>query len=136
MEKQKSQDEQNSDLNKKFIITLGIIGICVIVYFMVIFPYINRGEGDPYFLFTEVPVDITTNSTVIHLEDKDIINIRGLDVRQGNGKITHIYFRNSENPEITPWEFYSNYGSRLDDPSSRKYLEYNGVYYYATLRIP
>lgn len=129
-------EKQNSDLNKKFIITFVIIGICVIAYFMVIFPYINRGEGDPYFLFTEVPVNVTTNSTVIHLEDKDILNIRGLDVEQKNGKIFRIYFRNSKNPEIHTDEFYYKYGSRPGDPSSRKYLEYNGVYYYAVEVIP
>jgi len=130
-------EKQKMSFYKKFAIVLCIIGICLIAYFMVFFPYLNRGEGDPYFMFTEVPVNEALNSSVIHLEDKDIMNVRGLDVRQENGKITSIIFRYSDTtPEISTEEFYQKYGSRLDDPSSRKYLEYKGVYYYATLRIP
>jgi len=124
---------QNSDLNKKFILTLGIIAFCILAYLLVIGPYLNRGEGDPYFVFVEVPVSATVNSTVIHLEDKDIMNIRGLDVKQENGKITRIIFRHSA---IHPLEFRDMYGSDLSDPSSRKYLEYKGVYYYGELAIP
>lgn len=116
---------------------IGIIfGICAIAFFMVIVPYLNRDEGNSYFMFTEVPVSETMNSSVTHIEDKDIMNIRGLDVRQQNGKITGIIFRNSENPEISYWDFSIKYGTRLDDSSSKKYLEYKGVYYYAVGHIP
>jgi len=124
---------QNSDLNKKFIITLGIIAFCILAYLLVIGPYLNRGEGAPYFSFIEVPVNVTVNSTVIHLEDKDIMNIQGLDVKQENGKITTIHFRHSA---IHPLDFNYKYGSRAGDLSSRKYLEYKGVYYYGYLVIP
>jgi hypothetical protein len=127
--------EKKSNLKKK-IVALGIIGFCIIAYFMVILPYLNRGEGDPYFLFTEVPVKMTVNSSIIHLEDKVIFNVRGIDVEQETGKISRIYIRNSQNPEITPYEFNQRYGSSMSDPSSRKYLEYNGVYYYAIEYIP
>ena len=137
MEKQKSHDEQNSDLNKKFIITLCLIGFCILAFFLVIGPYLNRGEGDPYFVFVEVPANMTLNSTVIHLEDKDIMNIRGLDVKQENGKIISIHFRHSNTiPAIHEYDFRDRYGSRAGDPSSRKYLEYKGVYYYGILAIP
>ena len=65
------------------------------------------------------------------------MNIRGLDVRQENGKITDIFFRNSRTrPEIGAYDFYQKYGSRIGDPSSRKYLEYKGIYYYAEMYIP
>lgn len=132
-----NMERENSDINKKLVITLGIIGFCVIAYFMVILPYLNRGEGDPYFVYVEVPENMTVNSTVIHLEDKDIINIRGLDVKFENGKITRIFFRYSDtNPAIYEWDFNDMYGSDLGNPATRKYLEYKGVYYYATLRIP
>ena len=133
MEKQKSLEKQNSDLNKKFIIILGIIGFCILAYFLVIGPYLNRDEGSPYFSFIEVPVNATINSTVIHFEDKDIMNVRGLDVKIENGKITRIIFRRSA---IHPLEFNDMYGSKAGDPSSRKYLEYKGVYYYGILAIP
>jgi hypothetical protein len=131
-------EREKSDINKKLVITLGIIGFCVIAYFFVIGPYLNRGEGDPYFIFIEVPVNATVNSTVIHLEDKDIMNVRGLDVKQENGKITTIIFRYSDTvPAIYEWDFYNKYGSRLDDPTiPKKYIEYKGVYYYGTLEIP
>jgi len=124
------------DIYKNFAIVLCIIGICLFGYF-VFGVFINSSEGDPYFLFTEVPFNVTMNSSVIHLEDKDILNIRGLDVRQEHGKINHIYFRNSQTkPAISEYDFSQKYGSSLADPSSRKYLEYNGVYYYAVLYIP
>jgi hypothetical protein len=130
-------EKQNSDLNKKFIITLGIIAFCILAYLLVIGPYLNRGEGDPYFSFIEVPVNATVNSTVIHLEDKDIMNIQGLDVKQENGKIISIYFRHSDTvPAIHEYDFRDMYGSRIGDPASRKYLEYKGVYYYGALVIP
>jgi hypothetical protein len=118
------------------IITAIVFVFCMIGYFWILLPYLNRGEGDPYFVFTEVPVNVTANSTIIHLEDKDILNVHGLDVRQENGKIIAIMIRESENPEISPWGFYGMYGSRWDDPTSRKYLEYKGIYYYATIIIP
>jgi len=122
----------------KLVITITIVfGICAIGYFMVFLPYTNRGEGDPFFDFIDVPVNDTINSSVIHLEDKDIMNVQGLDVRQENGKITRIYFRYSETtPEISTMEFKNKYGSRLGDPSSRKYLEYKGVYYFTYRLIP
>jgi hypothetical protein len=130
-------EKQNADLNKKFIITLGIIAFCILAYLLVIGPYLNRGEGDPYFSFIEVPVNATVNSTVIHLEDKDIMNIQGLDVKQENGKIISIYFRHSDTvPAIHEYDFRDMYGSRIGDPASRKYLEYKGVYYYGALVIP
>jgi hypothetical protein len=131
-------EKQNSDLNKQFIIILCLIGFCILSYFLVIGPYLNRGEGDPYFVFIEVPANATVNSTVIHLEDKDIMNIHGLDVKEENGKITSIYFRYSDTvPAIYEWDFYNKYGSRLDDPTNpKKYIEYKGVYYYGTLEIP
>jgi len=114
-----------------------VFGICAIGYFMVFLPYTNRGEGDPFFDFIDVPVNDAINSSVIHLEDKDIMNVPGLDVRQENGKITRIYFRYSETtPEISTMEFKNKYGSRLGDPSSRKYLEYKGVYYFTYRLIP
>jgi hypothetical protein len=116
---------------------LIVLGICTIGIIVGYFFLATHGEGDPYFVFIEVPVNYTINSSIIHLEDKDIVNIRGLDVKQTNGKITRIYFRQSNGiPEISSKEFYDKYGSSLSDPSSRKYLEYKGVYYYALELIP
>ena len=129
-------EKQNFGLLYKFIIILCILGICAITYFMVIFPYLNRGEGDPYFIFYEIPVNSTVNNSIIHIEDKDILNIKGLDVEQRNGKIFRIYFRKSLNPSINDNNFYYKFGSRPGDLSSRKYLEYHGVYYYAVEIIP
>jgi hypothetical protein len=71
----------------KIMIVLGICSIGTIVGY---FFFATHGEGDPYFNFIEVPVNYTINSSIIHLEDKDIVNIRGLDVKQTNGKITRI----------------------------------------------
>jgi len=117
-----------------WVIIIGIVfGICVIGYFMLI----THGEGDPYFVFAEVPVSATLNSSVIHLEDNDIMNIQGLDVIQQNGKITRIYVRYSgTNPKMNIKEFKEKYSSNIGDPSSRKYLEYNGTYYFATWMVP
>jgi hypothetical protein len=129
-------EKENSRFTKKVVIIFCIIGICFIGYFMVLLPIVNQGEGDRYFLFSEVPVNEIANSTIIHLEDKDIMNIRGLDVKMENGKITRIYFRNSQNPEIYSTDFNLKYGSSMSDPTSRKYLEYNGVYYYAIMYVP
>ena len=104
-------------------------GICAIGYFLVFQP---RAEGDPHFIFTEVPAEVTANNPVIHLEDKDILNIRGIEVQKKNGKLTSIYFRYSETtPEISDQEFNSKYGSYPGDPTLRKYIEYDRVYYYA-----
>ena len=120
----------------KMTIILLIVGICVTGYFFVIGPYINRGEGDPVFIFTEVPFSETLNSSVIHLQDKDIMNVRGLDVVLSNGKISSIYFRySSTTPEISDQEFNTKYGSNPTNQSLRKYLEYDGKYYFARLRI-
>jgi hypothetical protein len=57
----------------------------------------------------------------------------GLEVKQENGKITRIFFKDSV---IHPQVFNDMYGSKIGDPSSRKYLEYKGVYYYGILAIP
>jgi len=125
-------EKQKLSFDKKLAIVLCIIGICIVGFFMVYLPFSTHGEGDPVFIFYEVSINQTANSSIIHLEDKDIMNIRGLDVRQENGKITRIYFRNSETTsQISIQEFYQKYGSNAEDPSSKKYLEYNGVYYYA-----
>lgn len=126
------REKQNSDLNKKFIITLGIIALCFITFLFVWGLISMWGEGDPYFSFYEVPVNAIGNSTVIHLEDKDFMNM-GLEVKQENGKISSVYFRPSG---VHPLDFNYVYGSRAGDPSSRKYLEYKGVYYYGILAIP
>lgn len=118
----------NPDLVKKIAIVLCSIGVCATVLFIGVFPYLNRGEGDPYFMFTEVPVNETFNSSIIHLEDQDIIDVQGLDVKQEHGKIAVIIFRYSDTiPEMSIQDFYDKYGSRLSDPSSRKYLEYKGI---------
>ena len=131
------REKQNSDLNKKFIITIGIIAFCILAYLFVIDPYLHQGEGDPYFVFVEVPLNATVNSSIIHLQDTDILNIRGLDVKFENGKLITIHFRHSDTiPAIHEYDFRDMYGSRAGDPSSRKYLEYKGVYYYGLLLIP
>jgi len=125
-------EKQKLSFDKKAVIALCIIGICVVGFFVVYLPFSTSNEGDPVFIFYEVPVNETANYSVIHLEDKDIMNIRGLDVRQENGKITRIYFRNSDTtPTISFQEFYQKYGSSAEDPASKKYLEFSGVYYYA-----
>jgi hypothetical protein len=130
-------EKQNSRFKMKFVITLGLIVVCILAFFLVIGPYLTRGEGDPYFSFIEVPVNATVNSTVIHLEDKDIMNIQGLDVKQENGKIISIHFRHSDTvPAIHEYDFRDIFGSKIGDPASRKYLEYKGVYYYGALVIP
>lgn len=129
-------EKEKSDLTKKFkfVTIIGVITLIALAYFFVIGPYLAvRDEGAPYFVFVEVPVNETINSTVIHLEEKDIMNIRGLDVTFENGKLSTIYFRKSA---IHPSDFNYMYGSRVGDPSSRKYLEYKGVYYYGILVIP
>jgi hypothetical protein len=121
----------------RLIIILIAFGICSAGYFLVILPYLNRGEGDPRFYFVEVPINVTTNTSVIHLTDKDILNVPGLEVRQENGKIYNIVFRVSETPPgMSIQDFRDKYGSSLSDPSSRKYLEYQGVYYYVYYAIP
>ena len=131
------REKENSDLNKKFVLTLGIIAFCILAYLFVIDPYLHRGEGDPYFVFVEVPLNATVNSSIIHLKDTDILNIRGLDVKFENGKLITIHFRHSDTiPAIHEYDFRDMYGSRAGDPSSRKYLEYEGVYYYGLLLIP
>lgn len=130
-------EKQKLSFEKKFAIVLCILGICLIGYFGVVGPYLNRGEGNPEFYFFEVQPNEISNKSVIHLEDKDILNVRGLYVRQENGKITAIIFRYSDTtPEIGFEEFRQKYGSRAGDPSSRKYLEYKGVYYYGWGAIP
>jgi hypothetical protein len=128
-------EKENSDLNEKFkfVTIIGLIALCILAYLYVIGPYLAvRDEGAPYFVFVEVPVNATVNSSIIHLEDKDFVNM-GLDVKEENGKITRIFFKNSV---IHPKDFNDIYGSRVGDPSSRKYLEYKGVYYYGALAIP
>jgi hypothetical protein len=130
-------EKQPMSFDRKSLIVLCILGICFLGYFMVIGPYLNRGEGDPRFFFYEVQPNETLNKSVIHLEDKDILNVRGLDVKFENGKIKGIIFRNSDTtPEIGFEEFRQKYGSRAGDPTSRRYLEYQGVYYYGWGAIP
>jgi hypothetical protein len=125
---------QKMGFDKKMTIVLLIVGICIIGYFAV-FLFINRSEGDPAFIFYEVSVNETLNRSVIQLEDKDIMNIKGLDVKQKDGKITMIYFRySSTTPEISDEEFNAKYGSN-PDKSLIQYLEYRGVYYYARERF-
>jgi len=125
-------ETKNLGLVIKIAIVLCIVGICA-VYLL----FVNQGEGDPYFDFFEVSVNDTMNYSVIHLEDKDLMNVRGLDVRQNNGKITRIYFRYSDTtPGISASAFDYEYGSRFDAPASRKYIEYHGVYYYVIKIIP
>jgi hypothetical protein len=99
--------------------------------FFVLDPDLNRFEGDPYLQFIEVPVNETANISVIHLVDKDIMNIPGVDVRQKNGKISSIDFRSSDLPPRFSIEEFSQKYSGSDLPSARKYLEYKGVYYYS-----
>jgi hypothetical protein len=131
-------EKENSDLNKKFkfVTIIGLIALCILAYLYVIGPYLAvRDEGAPYFVFVEVPVNATVNSSIIHLEDKDIMNVRGLDVKFENGKISYITFRYSGT--ISYHDFNDMYGSEFGaNSTSRKYLEYNGVYYYASLRTP
>jgi hypothetical protein len=123
-------EEKEWSFNKKMAIVLCICVIGIFAYYIFT---VNHGEGDPFFVFIEVPVNETFNSSVIHLDDKDIINVKGLDVKQKNGKITFIYFRYSDTtPEISMTQFNQKYGSY----PTRKYLEYKGVYYYTELRIP
>jgi hypothetical protein len=76
------------------------------------------------------------NHSVIHIDDEDIMNIRGSDVVQKDGKLSRIYFRCSQDPPINTQEFYQKYGSRPGDPSSGKYLEYRGIYSYAVEVMP
>ena len=129
-------ENQKTKFSKKIVIALLIVAICGIVLFTYL-AYITRDEGSPYFAFTEVSVNETANSSVIHLTDKDIFNLRGIDLIQQDGKISRMRFRSSEhNPAIKFWEFNGKYGSTLGDISSRKYLEFRGVYYYAEPRIP
>jgi hypothetical protein len=117
---------------KKTIILIGVIIICIPLLFFGVVPYLVGNEGASYFVFVEVPVNATINSSIIHIEEKDFTNM-GMDVKQENGRITRIFFKNSG---IHPQDFNDIYGSDLGDPSSRKYLEYRGVYYYASIRIP
>ena len=120
------RDSDISDLNRKTFLIFLIIGICILGSFLVIGTYLNRDEGGPYFGFIEVPFNATTNGTVIHLEDKDIMNVRGMDVKFENGKLAYVTFRDSGN--FSYHDFDDMYGS--------KYLEYRGVYYYVMLAIP
>jgi hypothetical protein len=127
-------EREKLDLIKKIAIVLGI---CLVGYFFIVGPYLGRGEGDPYFVFIEVPVNETVNSSVVHLEDKNLMNIRGLDVRLENGTITRIYVRSSETmPGFNLKELKEKIGSYPGNQSSRKFLEYKGVYYYATWIVP
>jgi len=129
-------EKQKTKFSGKLIIVLVIGALCGIV--LIAYPYYaTRDEGSPYFVFYEVSVNETANSSVIHLTDKDIFNLRGIDLIQQDGKISRMRFRSSEhNPAIKFWEFNGKYGSTLGDISSRKYLEFRGVYYYAEPRIP
>ena len=129
-------EKQKTKFSGKLIITLLVVAICGIVLIANL-SFFTRDEGSPYFAFHEVSVNVTANSSIIHLTDKDIFNLRGIDVVQQDGKISYILFRSSEpNPARQFWAFNQEYGSTLGDISSRKYLEFRGVYYYADPRIP
>jgi hypothetical protein len=128
-------EKEKMSFEKKMAIVLCTIVIFVVAYFLVIGPYLNRFEGDPRLTFYEVPVSETINSTIIHLTDSDIMDIRGLDVKLENGKIHGIYLRSSDRaPGFDYQEFFQKYDSRTLD--SKRYLEYKGVYYYAMYSIP
>jgi hypothetical protein len=128
-------EKQSSGFTSKFVIIVCIIGLCILAFIFGILPYISRGEGDSIFGFIEVPYNETVNSTVIHLKDSDFMNKQGLYVRWGSGKLDSIAFRNSDNPAILPEVFNGDYGSRPGNKSSRKYIEYNGSYYYGVLMV-
>lgn len=128
-------ENENSGFVNKLVIIVCIIGICFLAFFLVIFPYLIRGEGDTVFLFTEVPFNETINNTVIHLKDSDFMNKQGLYIRSESGKLQSIAFRNSDNPAIFPSVFNGDYGSWPGNRSSRKYLEYNGLYYYGEMAV-
>jgi hypothetical protein len=68
------EEKRTLDALKKIVIVLFVI--IVLAYFL----YGSHGEGDLFFVFYEVPACDTINSTIIHLENKDIINVRGVDV--------------------------------------------------------
>jgi hypothetical protein len=128
-------EKQSVISDNKFVIIVCIVGICILVFFFVVFPYLIRGEGDTRFSFIEVPYNETVNSTVIHLKDSDFMNKQGLYVISESGKLSGIRFRNSDNPAISPSDFNDMYGSRPGNRSSRKYLEYNGLYYYGVMAV-
>jgi hypothetical protein len=128
-------EKQKVSFEKKIGITICIIGFCLIAFFMIILPYVSRGEGDTVFMLFEVPNNETVNSTVIHLNDSDFINKQGMYVRWESGKLQSIAFRYSDNPAILPSAFNDNYGSLPGNRSSRKYLEYNGLYYYGEMSV-
>jgi len=108
-----------------------ILGICVIVLtIMYYFLTINRGEGDPVIIFHEVPVNETINCSVTYLTDKDILNKQGWEIIKNNGKITRIYFRDPYTAESNFFSFLEKYGGFSGNFTSKKYIEYNGVYYY------
>jgi hypothetical protein len=122
--------------NKKIIIALLIVAIGGFVL-VTNLSFFTRDEGNPYLVFYEVSINETVNSSVIHLTDKDIFNLQGIDVIQQDGKISRMRFRYSDpNLAIQFSAFNSKYGSRPGDNTSRKYLEFRGVYYYAEPRIP
>jgi hypothetical protein len=129
-------EKQKTKFSRKIVIALLIVAVCGIVLFAYL-SYITRGEGDSYFVFTEVSVNETANSSIIHLTDKDIFNLRGIDVVQQDGKISRVRFRSSEpNPARQFWAFNQEYGSRPGNISERKFLEFRGVFYYAEPSIP
>lgn len=129
-------EKQKMKFSKKIIIGLLIVAISGFIL-VTNLSFFTRDEGSPYFVFTEVSVNETANSSVIHLTDDDILNLRGIDVVQKDGKISYIKFRSSEsNPAVKFSDFNRKYGSTLGEISSRKYLEFRGVYYYAEPNIP
>ena len=99
--------------------------------------FLDSSEGDTSFTFVEVPANETLNRTVIHLNESDFWNVRGLHVIRESGKLHSIRFRNSENPAILPIasDFNGRFGSQPGNLSSRKYLEYNGSYSYGVLSV-
>ena len=126
-------EKMRISLSQKVLIISCLLIISVLIY-IAILPLFNH-EGDTVFRFIEVPYNETINSNVIHLNNSDFMNIQGLYVRWESGKLYSISFRNSDKPAISPYEFYSNYGSQPGNRSSRKYIEYNGSYYYGILTV-
>jgi hypothetical protein len=109
-------EKKKVDRVKKIVI---IIGICALILYIAFIFYKLNHEADPYCSFYEVPVTETINSSVIHLTDVDILNKQGWEVRQENGKITRIYFRDSQNRDSSFTIFIKNMGV-LQVPSQKE----------------
>ena len=128
-------EKEKFGFRQKLLIFVCIVIICVLVFFSVLVPYFTRGDGDTVFRFFEVPYNETVNSTIIHLNDSDFMNKQGMYVRWDSGKLHSIAFRYSDNPAILPSVFNDMYGSMPGNRSLRKYIEYNGLYYYGKMMV-